>query len=376
MTKGRRPGFGSIRKLPSGRFQASVPISGKRLSLGTFETKSSARSAIAAAKVKIDSGKTAQLTRRRSALTSTEVFDFLEYYLTHKTVQGKPLAETTIALYRRLANLHLREFRGRRLDDISRIEVDNWFASKRQLGIETTVAKSYKLLKSLYGYAIELDLVELNPCRIRGAQNLSSGKTLPTADWDTALAICEAMPTELDRMLALLSLTGNLRYSEAIGLQVKHLVKAQSGGEGQYSVRVEGQLKRVSGAWVQTLPKTKAGIRTNYLPEWMTDELEPYLAGLNGPEDFLFKTVKGEPYRHDYHARAWRVATKSLGLDGQGYSHHSLRRSVATFLASKGANQDEVRTNLGHSSSVAAARYVKDTGRGSALANLMPKTRD
>ncbi len=376
MTKGRRPGFGSIRKLPSGRYQASVPLSGKRLTLGTFETKSSARSAIAAAKVKIDNGKTAQLTRRRSASTSTEVFDFLDFYVNHKVVQGRPLAETTVALYKRLANLHLNEFRGRRLEDISRIEVDNWFASKRQLGKDTTAAKSYKLLKSLFGYAIELDLIEFNPCRIRGAQNLSSGKTLPTADWDTALAICDAMPNNLDRMLALLSLTGNLRYSEAIGLQVKHLVKASNDGVGQYSVNVDGQLKQVNGSWVRTLPKTKAGIRTNYLPDWMTDELDVYLRGLQGPEDYLFRTDKGAPYRHDFHARAWKVATKKLGLEGRGYSHHSLRRSVATFLASKGANQDEVRANLGHSSTVAAARYVKDTGRGSALANLMPKSRD
>lgn len=372
MSKGRRPGFGSIRKLPSGRFQASVPMSGSRKSLGTFSTKTSARSAIARAQLLIESGKASQVGAKRPAIVSTELFDFLEYYLKHKTAKGGALSISTVALYRRLAQTHFGSFLGRKLETITRLEVEAWFASLKHSGKLTTAAKCYKLMKALFSFAIDLELVEANPCRIKGAQNLSSGAELPTPDWNTALAICEAMPSTTDRMLALLSLTANLRYSEAIALKRDNFASENIDGALRFKVSIRNQLKLVEGQWVTTPPKTKAGIRSTYLPRWLTPQLESYLSKFNQPSDYLFRTPSGQPYRHDFHARAWRKATAKLGLENKGYSHHSLRRSVATFLASQGANQDELRLHLGHSSVVAAARYVRDTGRGAALADLLP----
>lgn len=375
MTKGRRPGFGSIRKLPSGRFQATVPVSGRRISLGTFAGKSLARSAIAAAQLKIESGKAAQVGKRRKESVSTELFDFLEYYLHHKTSQGGSLSSSTVALYRRIARIHLAPFLGKRLETIARIEVETWFAQARQSGKLTTASKAYKLLKSLFSFAIELELLETNPCRIKGAQNLSSGNPLPTPDWNTALAICQSMPSEQDRMLALISLVGNLRYSEAIALRKTSFSQEVVDGVTQFRLSIDTQLKQVEGSWVTTPPKTRAGVRSTFLPSWLSTELSDYLGSLKHPNDYLFRTPKGEPYRHDYHARAWLKATRTFGLEDKGYSHHSLRRAVATYLASQGANQDELRVHLGHSSVVAASRYIRDTGRGSALANLLPEVR-
>jgi integrase len=227
-------------------------------------------------------------------------------------------------------------------------------------------------LKALFSFAIELELVEANPCRIKGAQNLSSGSTLPTPDWSTALAICKAMPSSTDRMLALLSLTANLRYSEAIALKKGNFKSENVDGVLRFKVDISSQLKLVDGQWITTPPKTKAGIRSTYLPDWLSTELATYLAGLKQADDYLFRTPNGLPYRHDFHARAWGKATAQLGLENKGFSHHSLRRAVATFLASQGANQDELRLHLGHSSVAAASRYVRDTGRGAALANLLP----
>jgi integrase len=320
----------------------------------------------------IESGKASQVGAKRPATVSTELFDFLEYYLQHKTAKGGALSTSTVALYRRLARTHLEAFLGRKLETITRLDVEAWFASLKQSGKLTTAAKCYKLLKALFSFAIELELVETNPCRIKGAQNLSSGTELPTPDWNTALAICEAMPSTTDRMLALLSLTANLRYSEAIALKRESFSSETIDEVLRFKVSISNQLKLVEGQWVTTAPKTKAGIRSTYLPGWLTPELESYLSKLKQPSDYLFRTANGGPYRHDFHARAWRKATAQLGLEDKGYSHHSLRRAVATYLASQGANQDELRLHLGHSSVVAAVRYVRDTGRGAALAELLP----
>jgi hypothetical protein len=96
-----------------------------------------------------------------------------------KWVAERPgLAPRTTALYEGLLRLHIEPtLGGVDLVDLTPARVRAWRTDLLEAGVgETTVAKSYRLLRSVLNTAVDDELVRRNPCRIKGAGAEKSGE--------------------------------------------------------------------------------------------------------------------------------------------------------------------------------------------------------
>jgi integrase len=184
MAKKRRT-FGRVRKLPSGRFQARYPGPDgvDRPAPMTFATRREADDWLAEKQTEV----------RRGEWQDPEAgaVNFEEYAV--RWVAARSLSPTTEELYRRLLRLHvLPAFGGLDLDEITPPRVRTWRTELLRNTGATTVAKAYRLLKTIMATAVDDELIRRNPCRIKGAGKESSGER-PVATVEQVDALADAM---------------------------------------------------------------------------------------------------------------------------------------------------------------------------------------
>lgn len=155
--KGKRRTFGAVRKLPSGRYQARYPGPDgvMRPAPDTFTTSRDADDLLAEKRTEIRRGDWQD--------PDAGAVDFREYALLW--VKERRLSQTTEELYHRLLRLHiLPAFEGLDPDQITAPRVRSWRSERLDAtGAETTVAKSYRLLKAILETAVEDELIRRNP---------------------------------------------------------------------------------------------------------------------------------------------------------------------------------------------------------------------
>ena len=165
-TKGRRRRFGAVRQLPSGQWQARYqgPDGLMRPADQTFPTKTSAER---------------WLTRTEADIIDSDWIDpdaglipFANYAAAW--IEERPdLRPKTVELYRYLLRRHLAAasaFGSRTIAEIRDAQVRRWRKALLDCGVSpVTVAKAYRLLKAIMNTAVEDGLIRRNPCRIKGA---------------------------------------------------------------------------------------------------------------------------------------------------------------------------------------------------------------
>ena len=307
------------------------------------------------------------------------------------------LRPRTVDLYRDLLDRHLLPELGRyELSQITPEVVRRWHAgqvkavkarkaeaekagnAKVRTG-ETTVAKSYRLLRAILNTAAEPGgRIASNPCRIKGAGKESAPER-PTATPAEVLALADAIATGHDdhpqvasgyRCIVLLGGICGLRIGEVLGLAVRHVDLLHG------TVTVERQLQELGSAGTATLtdPKTEAGSRVVPLPASIALELRRHLehVGPTDPDAFLFTGEKGGPLRRCVWQKHWSRARTATGNEALRF--HDLRHSALTLLAATGATVAELQAHAGHASPAAALRYQHaTTDRARTLADLVEK---
>ena len=132
-----RNNWGAVRKLPSKRFQASYigPDGERHTASDTFVTKTEATFWLAQIRVSINEG-TWQLPSREFQIGTTPVFE--DYALRHIELQtnrrGELLRESTKSVYRRILKTNLRSFLKKDLDQITKSQVQEWYANLVKTG--------------------------------------------------------------------------------------------------------------------------------------------------------------------------------------------------------------------------------------------------
>jgi integrase len=129
-------------------------------------------------------------------------------------------------------------------------------------------------------------------------------------------------------------------------------------------LRIEQQLRRVPPRLAQerqratgspaprsetSAPKTPAGIRYIRPAEFAVDVLDRLAAACEEPDDFLFRSRKGTPHHPRTANRDLVRLERRVGVT-QLLPPHSARHTVAAQLIAAGANLDDVKRYLGHSS--------------------------
>jgi len=342
----RRRGFGSVRRLPSGRWQARYGTAdgGMVPAPDTFPTKRDADDWLAT--VQADMSRGTWLDPRRSGVTLAA---YAQGWLSSRRVKGRPLAPRTVETYRHSLDAWILPTLGRlELSQLTPAVVRRWHAEVSAATGPTATRQAYGTLRAILATAVDDEALARNPCRIRGAGQSNSPER-PLLDREQVAALAGAMPEYL-RALVLVTFWGHLRLGEVLALR-RCNVDLDAG-----TVRVESQLVEVGAQQVETAPKA-ASVRTVHLADPGIEVLREHLAarGPMMPTARLFVRPDGRDLRAHHVEGPWQTARGRLGLDGVHF--HDLRHAGLTLAAQSGATLAEVMRRAGHASSRAALIY-------------------
>jgi integrase len=346
----KRRQFGSIRRLPSGRWQARYrePLTNRlRSALATFPTKAAAGQFLA--RVETDLTRGTWQDPKRGQITFAE---WVERYLrvaTHKAATTRSRDEMVLRTHL------LPPLGGCPLARITPLDVQQVVNEMSTRLAPATVRTNYGVLRAVLNAAVDDERIVRSPCRRIG---------LPS-DLDTAhraLApeelhrLAAAMPSEY-RLIVYVGGVLGLRWSELVGLRVGRVNVLRR------ILEVAEAIKNVSGQLIQDgLVKSKASRRVLGIPDPLAELLAEHLALQSltaaDSEALVFSARKGGPLRYqNFMRRVWHPAAAKVGL--KGVTAHDLRHTAATYLDAVGAPEQLIRRRLGHGSSDVTRRvYV------------------
>jgi integrase len=339
--KGRRT-FGSVRQLPSGRWQARYrdPAGKSHTAPETFATKPAATRFLAQVETDLARG---QWTDPRSGRVS-----FAEWAGRWQATTTN-LRPNTRALHAYLLRrLLLPAFADTALADLDLMAVRSWLADLEGGTVSpNTVAKAYRLLARIMDTAVEAGLILRNPCSVKGAATERAAE-MRVATVAQVAALAKAIDTRF-RALVLVAAYAGLRWGELVGLRVKRVDLLHG------RITIAEQATEIDGHFTWGPPKTEAGRRTVTLPAVAAAALAEHLATYSqpGPEGLVFTSTEGGLLRRsNFNRRVWRRATRAAALEGLRF--HDLRHTSATLSIAAGASTRELMARMGHSSSAAA----------------------
>ena len=334
------------------------PATERRVSIGTFNTKREAEVAFAAAL----SG------QQRAAWVAPEkgrvtLSDYSWKWLdTRLTMRGERLRPKTRELYEAFLRLHILPTLGEvPLGKLTTTTIRAWHSELLADGPgASSVAKCYRLLRTILTTAVEDGLIVANPCAIKGAGiEPAEERMLPSLAEVQALA--DTVQPQF-RGLVLLAAFGGLRRGELLALTRRDINLLHR----TVDVRLQRQEAK-GGDHLVGQPKTEAGRRTLVIPSGLIPELERHLArwAAPGPDGLIFPGARGGPLRLCVWQREWTRTRRELGLEHVRL--HDLRHVAGTLAASTGASTKELMHRLGHASPRAALRYQHATAERDAV---------
>jgi integrase len=368
MARKRRPqGAGSVRQLPSGRWQARYREHDHALQSApfTFDTKLDASAWLA------DYVEGAVVTdHRRPDPTLTE------YAATW--LDSRELKPRTRAHYRNLLdNVIEPTLGGLRLTRLSPDKVRAWY-SHLDPSTPTLRAHAYGLLRTIYATAFADELVAANPCRIRGAGSSKTRHQTTVATLPELTIMVEAMPARY-RAMVLLAAWCALRFGELAELR-----RGDVDVEGRL-VRVRRGVARVGGVVFIGDPKSDAGRRDVSIPPHLMPALVAHMEQHVGaaPGALLFPARHGGTMAPSSLQKVWYPARAAAGRPDLRF--HDLRHTGGTLAAATGATLADLMSRLGHSTPAAAMIYqhavagrdrdIADALSGFAVGNVVPLRR-
>jgi integrase len=366
----KRRGFGSIRKLPSARFQAHylTPTGAKITAPATFPSKAQAEVWLADRRREIDADRCDPAAGRRRQRITFEAY--ANDWVATRQVGGRPIKARTRRHYEGiLARELLPAFGTKLLTAITPADVRTWYA-KTLVGKPTMRAHTFDLFKTIMATAITDELIDANPCRIRGAGSVKGAvhKVTP-ADVTTIETITAKMPARLQLAVTCASWLA-MRLGEILELR-RGDVDPDAG-----VVRIRRALVRVGGKLQKDSPKTAASVRDVAIPPHLIERFRDHLAQHTGPGDDALLFPSGADPARWLQAKAlykeFRKARAAAGRDDLRF--HDLRHSGAVLAAHAGASLAELMARLGHSTPQAAMRYQHAAdGRDRAVADAMSR---
>jgi integrase len=364
-----RSRWGSVRKLPSGRYQARYRIDGVwRTAPTTFRTKGDADAFLAATRADVGRGHWIDPTAGQIELTA-----YSERWLSDRP----NLRPRTRDLYDGLLRLHiLPELGTTAIGQLTPGQVRTWRAAKIRAGRPgpSTIAKCYRLLHAICATAVEDGLIPRNPCVIKGA-SVERPAERPVATIQQVFALADAIEPRY-RAMALLATFCGLRVGELRALRQRNLDLLHR------TVSVVEQYQQLAdGTLLLGPPKTDAGRRAVAIPEVIVPELEQHLATwcTPGRDNLVFPGVSGRPFRTATLHAAWHRALTATGIDGLRF--HDLRHTGNTLAAATGASTKELMSRMGHASPRAALIYQhatqdRDAAIAAGLSDLIVQARE
>ncbi|ORV91201.1 integrase [Mycobacterium interjectum] len=367
----RKRSFGSIRELPSGRYQVRFtdPDGNYVTAPKTFAAKIDAEAWLTDRRREID----AKLWNPAAAAKPDSI-TFSAYataWLAGRQVAGRPIKDRTREHYQALLDDHLVEaFGNRQLRSIKPKDVREWYAATLK-DRPTMRSHAYSLLRTIMGSAVNDELIDSNPCRIVGAGRAKRVHKIRPASVQELAVLTDAMPERLRLMVTLASWCA-LRFGETIELKRGDIDLSKE------VIRIRRAAVRTKGGTFQvTTPKSEASVRDVAIPPHIIPQIEHHLSKYVGKkhDSLLFPNESGEHLQPSTLMRHWYKARAKAKRDDLRW--HDLRHSGAVLAAATGASLAELMARLGHSTPQAAMRYQHAAqGRDREIAALLSKLAD
>lgn len=366
-----RRGFGRIRRLPSGNFQAAYTVGGRLYRApNTFTARYLAEGWLGqeARDLKLgvwtppdERADGDDDPRQRAEVTFG---DYATQWLADRQSldpdDRRALRPSSSKEYGLLLKNHLVPELGTvRLDDLSPDVIEEWH---RQLGrkrIPRARAKAYSLLRTILNAAVadkRYPTFRVNPCQIDGAGRVRRLKDPVTATEDEIATIVKNMPERL-RLAVLLGCWGAMRYGEVFELRRKDVEFVKDGKDEMVFLHVRRGVVWVKGQVVIGEPKTKEGKRVVVLSPHLTKAVRGHLVHHvdASPNSLLFPAERGGNLRPSGFQTPWHHARAAAGREDLKFHH--LRHTGAVWFARAGATIADLQGRLGHATPATAMVY-------------------
>ena len=255
------------------------------------------------------------------------------------------------------------------LADITADRVRAWYAAQQDRGTITQTSRAYELLKAIMTTALEDELIDKQPCTIKGGSTASTGiEHRPPADEAEFERLLSWTPAEY-KALVVIGAASGCRYGEAVDLRAEDItVHHDDNGEVEYViVRIDSQVGRdESEAETGAAPKSE---KRDVLVYGADADLIAARVDETRGADYLFHALTdwGQPLPYSTFWRHFDKARKRAQLPKTRF--HDLRHYAGTRYAQTGATLKEIQDRLGHRTVAAAMRY-QHAGNEARLAEL------
>jgi integrase len=339
----KRRRFGRLRHLPSGRWQAAYV--GPDLKLhsapSTFASDVAAESWLATERRKIDLGTWGSVER-------SDGITLREY--AQKWIEQRALRPRTRQHYEgMLQRLILPELGDAVMVTMTPATIRQWHT---QLGTDrpTRNAHAYALLHAILATAVMDEVLDANPCRIRGAMQTKRRRTIDVISPGEVERLASEMPENLRASVVMAAWCG-LRWGETSELRRSDV------GADCAVLHVRRAVTYRSGQFYVGEPKTAAGVRDVAVPPHIRPIIEAHLKNHVGrvADSLLFSGDDGTHLRADIYRNAWEKARAAIGKPTLRV--HDLRHVGAVLAAQSGATTAELMHRLGHTTPAMAMIY-------------------
>jgi integrase len=338
MTNDWKRHFGSIRRLPSGSYQAVYTHEGLRHTApGTFATKAAALGYLASVETSIGRGQWIDPSLGSMTFaTLASIWTESNQTKTHSSVlRDQGILEKHV----------LPTFAEKKLTSISQGQVqglvNEWTRSDLA---PRTVRRHYAVVKAIFSFAVRSDFTSRSPCRSINLPRVTD-EFRHQLSVDDIERLAQAIAPRYSLMIYLGAVLG-MRWGEVAGTKFR----AIDTKSGTIAIREQVVVARGGGSELGP-PKSRAGVRVLAIPSPLMHLMLEHVSALGlGPEDLLFTTESGRLLNYsNWHQRFWSPARSKCGLQVVGF--HDLRRANATALVAGGVDVKTTQTRLGHSDS-------------------------
>jgi integrase len=358
-----RRGFGAVRQLSSGNWQASYvgPDSQRHKAPSTFLTRAAAETWLADIHHAIKD----DLWRPERADQDFGMFS-QNWLATRRRSDGRELSPKTKMNYtswlKQLAALDDTALR-----QITPAQCRKIHAKATCQSGATSAARQMRIARTILNTALKDDLITKNPVPPELCRSSSGQKNRPPTQTELA-KILDTIEPRL-RLAVCFAAFGGLRLGEWRALRRKDLTKQ----DGYWTINVTRQAVLVDGGWQVTPPKSEQGNRQVALPQWLNREIETHLKNEVGtaPGSLIFPPTRTGQFIDTEWRKAWTTARLAAGIKNE-VRGHDLRHYYATSLAEAGASAPLLQAALGHATIDMSMKYVHAAkGASPALADLL-----